>query len=100
MRKDIQTEGIEHRFTSDKQPSNESKRVPKLKTRIKKALEQNGVIITENLIKECIKVSVPHLHFAFDRAYGKADQNLNITSYTNETRQAIEDIINAGQTKD
>ena len=41
MRKDIYKDGVKTQFSSEYQPDNSRKRVPKWKTRIKKALKDH-----------------------------------------------------------
>lgn len=79
-------------FSSTNQPLNEKKRVPKYKTWLKRIIRDNQIAFEE-------KIKKGDYHFwqiAFERAYGKETQPLDITNknYSNETKQEIESIIN------
>lgn len=51
MRQDIYKDGVKTQFSKDNQPSNESKRVPKIKTRLKKMVRDHIEKFEEGLEK-------------------------------------------------
>ena len=74
MNKDIGKYG--NTFSKDNQPPNESKRVPKWKTRIKKALKENMDDVIEAQVEQWKKGDLRHLQFIKEWLYGKDKEQI------------------------
>jgi hypothetical protein len=78
-------------FTSENQPDPEKKKVPKLKTRMRKLVEENF-----DKYKEMIESKYwPAWKEAIDRGYGKTTDNIKITNENNLTDDEIDKLIEA-----
>lgn len=64
------------KFSKDYQPSNESKRVPKFKTLLKKALKEKGPEIVEAILQKCIEGDIQHIRFIKETVYGREEQKI------------------------
>lgn len=78
MRDDIYKEGIEHRFSSTNQPDPAKKRVPKLKTQLKRDLAKHYEAISKKIIEKSKDGSIKHIEFVRDWLYGKVKDELSL----------------------
>jgi len=83
----------EHRFSSVNQPDPSKKRVPKMKTRLKRYIEANLDDMIEAMIKEAKEGNVTAFDKILDRAYGKVTDKI-------EHSGGIEQRLNSDQVKE
>lgn len=70
-------------FSKDHQPSPESKRVPKWKTRLKQLLMENYDDISLAIISKSKEGSIKHIEFLRDWLYGKVKDEIDLTGDVN-----------------
>ena len=84
----------EHRFSKENQPPNENKRVPKMKTRLKKYVEEHLDEMIEAIIDQAKKGNVTAFDKLLDRVYGRVTEKIESTNKNYNIDNMSEEDIN------